>query len=147
MSPLFVFIISIAVKVNYKPKKSKLNIFIRLISLIAILTLLIVFFKTNMIDYFDFENNLDLEEDMGIYVFTNRYEDIDAKNHHNIYYVGQTIDYRTRFYHHHKAEELMKLKPNCLAIWACEDDNMDSIEKELIEKWKPELNIQNNDKK
>lgn len=103
-------------------------------------------FNLYKLDNFDFENNLDLEEDMGIYVFTNRYEDIDAKNHHNIYYVGQTIDYSTRFYHHHKAEELMKLKPNCLAIWACEDDKMDSIEKELIEKWKPELNIQNNDK-
>jgi len=104
-------------------------------------------FKLYELNNFDFEENLDLQEDGGIYVFTTRSKNKDGKYNHNIHYVGKTIDFSNRFYHHHKAEELMKLKPNCLAIWACEDDKMDSIEKELIEKWKPELNIQNNDKK
>ena len=97
-------------------------------------------FKLYELDNFDFEDNLDLQEGKGIYVFTTRSKDKDGKYSHKIHYVGKTTDYSKRFYHHHKAEELKKVKPNCLAIHACKEDKMDALEVELIEKWKPELN-------
>ena len=55
---LYIFIISLALKSNYKFKKQKLNYILRFscISVIALLTIL--FYKTDIIDYFDFENNL-----------------------------------------------------------------------------------------
>lgn len=55
---LFVFIISIGLKANYKLKSKKANLIFRACSLIIILILLVCFYSTNMINYFDFENNL-----------------------------------------------------------------------------------------
>ena len=97
-------------------------------------------FKLYELNNFDFEENLDLQEDGGIYVFTTRSKNKEGKYNHHIHYVGKTIDFSNRFYHHHKAEELKKVKPNCLAIYACKEDKMHALEVELIEKWKPELN-------
>lgn len=55
---LFIFIISIGLKANYKFKNQKANLIFRACSLIIILILLVCFYSTNMINYFDFENNL-----------------------------------------------------------------------------------------
>lgn len=55
---LFSLILSIGLKANYKLKKEKLNLLFRFISLSIILILTITFYRTNIIDYFDFENNL-----------------------------------------------------------------------------------------
>ena len=96
------------------------------------------------LDNFDFTENIELKEDMGLYVFTTRSKNINGKFGHTIHYVGQTIDYSSRFNNHHKAKDLKKLHPNCLAIYACEVDEMDALEIELIKRWKPELNNQYN---
>ena len=104
-------------------------------------------FKLYELDSFDFEDNLDLKGKMGIYVFTTRSKDKDGKYSHDVHYVGKTTDYSKRFYHHHKAEELKKVRPNCLAIYSCKEDEMDELEVELIEKWKPELNDTHNPEK
>ena len=104
-------------------------------------------FKLYELDNFDFEDNLDLKEKMGIYVFTTRSKDKDGKYSHDVHYVGKTTDYSKRFYHHHKAEELKKVRPNCLAIYSGKEDEMDALEIELIERWKPELNDTHNPEK
>lgn len=55
---LFIFIISVALKAKYIFKSKKINLAIRFISLIIILIFTMLFYKTDVIDYFDFENNL-----------------------------------------------------------------------------------------
>lgn len=55
---LFSLIISIGLKANYKLKTEKLTLILRFANLSIILILTIAFYKTNIIDYFDFENNL-----------------------------------------------------------------------------------------
>ena len=97
-------------------------------------------FKLYELNNFDFEDNLDLQEGKGIYVFTTRSKDKDGKYSHKIHYVGKTTDYAKRFYHHHKAEELKKVKPNCLAIYACDETEQDRLEIDLIQAWKPQCN-------
>ena len=55
---LFALIISIGLKINFNAKNKKTNLIIRLISLVIIIVLIITFYKTDIINYFDFENNL-----------------------------------------------------------------------------------------
>jgi len=55
---LFSLILSIGLKVKYTFKKQWFNYVFRIISLVVILIAVIVFYKTNIINYFDFENNL-----------------------------------------------------------------------------------------
>ena len=97
-------------------------------------------FNLYKLNDFDFSENIELKEDMGVYIFTTRSKKIDGKIGHIIHYVGKTIDYGSRFNNHHKAQDLKKVHPNCLAIHECEEDEMDALEIELIERWKPELN-------
>jgi len=49
---------SIGLKVKYTFKKQWFNYTFRIVSLIVILVTTIIFYKTNIINYFDFENNL-----------------------------------------------------------------------------------------
>ncbi len=56
--PLFAFIISIGLNAKYVFKNIKINLVVRFSSLIVVLCFTIVFYKTDIIDYFDFENNL-----------------------------------------------------------------------------------------
>lgn len=55
---LFTFIISIGLKASYKFKKQKINYIIRFSCLAIIAIITVSFYETNIIDYFDFENNL-----------------------------------------------------------------------------------------
>ena len=55
---LFFLILSIGFKVKYKIKRKKINIIFRFVSLSITVVLAITFYLTNIIDYFDFENNL-----------------------------------------------------------------------------------------
>lgn len=60
---LFVLILAIGSKVKYKSKKSVFNLVFRIISVLVILSLIFVFYKTDAINYFDFENNLWIPRD------------------------------------------------------------------------------------
>ena len=55
---LFVFILSIGTKVKCVVKKSWFNIIFRIFSILLVITLILVFYKTDVINYFDFDNNL-----------------------------------------------------------------------------------------
>lgn len=55
---LFAFIISLGLKANYVFKKEKINLVLRFTSITIVTLLTIVFYKTDVIDYFEFENNL-----------------------------------------------------------------------------------------
>ena len=55
---LFLFIISIATKAKYIFKSKKINLVVRLTFLVIILIFTMLFYRTDVIDYFDFENNL-----------------------------------------------------------------------------------------
>lgn len=55
---LFAFIFSVGLKSTYKLQKEKLNLVLRFCSITVVTLLTIVFYKTDVIDYFDFENNL-----------------------------------------------------------------------------------------
>jgi len=56
---LFLLILAIALKANYNfDKRKKSNLILRLISMIIIISITITFYKTDIINYFDFENNL-----------------------------------------------------------------------------------------
>lgn len=55
---LSIFIIVLGLKANYKFEKKKLNLILRFICIIILSIITIVFYKTDVIDYFDFENNL-----------------------------------------------------------------------------------------
>lgn len=55
---LFSLIISIGLKVKYTVKKQWFNYIFRVVCLVIILITTIIFYKTNIINYFDFENNL-----------------------------------------------------------------------------------------
>lgn len=55
---LSIFIIVLGLKANYKFEKKKLNLILRFICIIVLSIITIVFYKTDVIDYFDFENNL-----------------------------------------------------------------------------------------
>ena len=56
---LFIFIISLALKANYTfTKKEKLSLVLRLACILIISIITIVFYQTDIINYFDFENNL-----------------------------------------------------------------------------------------
>lgn len=54
----YVFILSIASKVQCSFKKSWFNLVFRIICILLIIVLLLVFYKTDVINYFQFENNL-----------------------------------------------------------------------------------------
>lgn len=90
---------------------------------------------------FDFSENLDFGERMGIYVFSER-QVLKNSINHEIYYVGKTTQFSDRFYQHHKTKQLKKVNPNCLAIMDCDKDAMDNRERELIEAWSPIYNTQ-----
>lgn len=98
------------------------------------------------LDNFDFTDNLKLKAIKGIYVFTIRRKSDDGNYIHTILYIGKTTEYSTRFKGHHKAKELKAENPNCLAIYACDEDKMNKDEIILIEKWNPKYNEQHNDK-
>lgn len=55
---LFVLIIAIALKASYRFKKQNINLTLRFISIVIVFAFTILFYKTDVIDYFDFENNL-----------------------------------------------------------------------------------------
>ena len=76
-------------------------------------------------------------------MFTNLYNDAGTLKHY-IYYIGKTTDYDSRFYRHHKENQLKHANPNCIAIHACNKQEMDKLEVEWIEFWKPIYNIQHN---
>lgn len=101
-------------------------------------------FDIYALDNFDFCENLKFEEEQGIYMFTNLQRGTDDSIKHDIYYIGKTTDYDSRFYHHHKEKQLKKVNPNCIAIHACGKREMDKLEVEWIEFWKPVYNIQHN---
>jgi len=54
----FVFILSIGSKAKYIFKKRWFNVTFRIVTILIIVTLILVFYKTDVINYFDFENNL-----------------------------------------------------------------------------------------
>lgn len=100
-------------------------------------------FDVYALDNFDFCENLEFEDEQGIYMFTNLYNDAGTLKH-DIYYIGKTTDYDSRFYHHHKENQLKQANPNCIAIHACNKQEMDKLEVEWIELWKPIYNIHHN---
>lgn len=56
---LFIFIISLALKANYTfTKRKNLSLVLRFACILIISIITIVFYQTDMINYFDFENNL-----------------------------------------------------------------------------------------
>lgn len=55
---LFAFVIAIGLKATYKFKKQKLNLILRSCSATLIIIITIAFYKTDIIDYFDFETDL-----------------------------------------------------------------------------------------
>lgn len=56
---LFIFIISLALKVNYtSAKRKKISLVLRFACILIISITTIVFYQTDIINYFDFENNL-----------------------------------------------------------------------------------------
>ena len=97
-------------------------------------------FELYALDNFDFCENLDLQKEKGIYMFTNRKTLENGSINHEVFYIGQTTKYDKRFYHHHKEKPLKQENPNCLAIYPCSEQKMDDIEKDLIQHWKPEYN-------
>ena len=101
-------------------------------------------FDLYALDNFDFCENLTFDDPKGIYAFGNYYKDEDEKYKFDFYYIGKTTDYDTRFYHHHKEKPLKKENPNCIAIHACDNKDMDEKEVEWIKLWKPEYNKQHN---
>lgn len=97
-------------------------------------------FELYALDDFDFCENLKFEEEQGIYMFTNRKILKNGSINHEVFYIGKTTQYDKRFYHHHKEKPLKKENPNCLAIKPCSENEMDQLEKDLIQFWKPEYN-------
>lgn len=90
---------------------------------------------------YDFSENIEFPIKKGVYVFTKRHANEDDAISHDILYVGQTTDLNSRFQGHHKAEELKKMKPNCLAIHKCDtDEELNYVEAALIDLWNPKLN-------
>lgn len=90
---------------------------------------------------YDFSENLEFSIKKGVYVFTKRQKNEDGSISHDILYVGQTTDLNTRFQGHHKATELKKKKPNCLAIHECStNEELNQVEADLIDLWGPKLN-------
>lgn len=90
---------------------------------------------------YDFSENIEFPIKKGVYVFTSRQINEDRTISHTILYVGKTTDLNTRFQGHHKADELIKANPNCLAIHKCDTDKeLDQMEAELINLWIPRLN-------
>ena len=101
-------------------------------------------FDLYALEDFDFCENLEFDKIQGLYIFGNYYQDKDGKMMFDIYYIGKTTDYDSRFYHHHKENQLKTVNPNCIAIHACNKQEMDKLEVEWIEFWKPIYNIQHN---
>ena len=103
-----------------------------------------VSFDVYDVENFDFEDNLDFpEETKGVYVFAYRCKDsINANFRYKIYYIGRTKNLRKRFYHHHKADDLTEGTVfNVLCVHKCKTiEQTISMEKELIELYKPEYN-------
>lgn len=92
------------------------------------------------LDNFDFCENLKFEDEQGIYMFTKRQFLENGTIDHDIYYIGKTTAFDTRFYHYHKEKQLKKENPNCLAICAYKESEMDQLEKDMIQFWNPEYN-------
>lgn len=101
-------------------------------------------FDLYALDDFDFCENLRFDDTEGIYIFGRYYRSSDGTNKFELYYLGKTTDYDNRFYHHHKEKQLKKVNPNCIAIHACGKREMDKLEVDWIELWKPIYNIQHN---
>ncbi len=97
-------------------------------------------FKLYALDNFDFSENLDLKENEGVYMFTNRKISENGSIEHEIFYIGRTNNYDKRFYDHYKENPFKRENPNCIAILACSKDHKDRMEKELIQYWKPKYN-------
>ena len=55
---LFFLILSIGTKAKYQLKNNKANTIFRIITILIILFSILSFYRTNIIDFFDFENNL-----------------------------------------------------------------------------------------
>lgn len=90
---------------------------------------------------YDFSENLEFSVKKGVYVFTKRQTNDDGSISHSILYVGKTTDLSTRFQGHHKANELKKENPNCLAIHECStNEELNQVEANLIDLWGPKLN-------
>lgn len=104
-------------------------------------------FNVYDLDNYDFEEELqfDGDEKYIVYLFSNRWEGTDSIFHHAIYYCGKTKVVESRFAGHHKADELIEKNPNCISIHKCNTEKeMNDLEIELTELYRPELNIQNN---
>ena len=91
------------------------------------------------VDGFDFNDNLDFpEESKGVYLFGRNYE----QSKYHIYYVGRTKNLRKRFYHHHKAEDLLYGDVfNVLCVHYCDTiEETKDLEERLIKFYKPSYN-------
>lgn len=54
---LLLLILSIGLKANYKFKNTKSNVILRVVILLTIISSILIFYNTDVINYFDFENN------------------------------------------------------------------------------------------
>jgi excinuclease UvrABC nuclease subunit len=74
----------------------------------------------------------------GIYIFCG----INSKKQWQPYYIGQAENFRNRFSSHEQWEKAVKLGATHIhAMTVLQEAMREKIEKELIQTWKPPLNV------
>ena len=106
-------------------------------------------FELYDISGFDFKEELKFPHTNGIYCFSTPLygeteKGLSKKKFQVLYYLGKTKDFAERFDRHHKAHELLRLKPLCISVCHCEENAEESIENQLLSQFSFPLNIVDN---
>lgn len=83
-------------------------------------------FELYDISGFDFKEELNFPHTNGIYCFSTPLygeteKGLSKKKFQVLYYLGKTQDFAERFERHHKAHDLLRLKPLCISVCHCEE--------------------------
>ena len=97
-------------------------------------------FDVYNIGNYNFEENLDFNNNLGVYIFSCRdtCSTLSESYRREIYYhtplyCGMTSNFNKRFNDHFKAEDLMEANCNCISVYYCkaEEDAVD-LEKKIL---------------
>jgi excinuclease UvrABC nuclease subunit len=87
-----------------------------------------------------FPHNAAWNEVGGVYIFCG----VNSKNEWQPYYIGKTDNFRNRIISHEKWQAAVQLGATHVhAMTVLQETSRDQIEKQLIDAWKPPLNVQN----
>lgn len=100
----------------------------------------------NLWGFDDFDDVKGTFQGGGLYLFTKRVQ-VDGEYRHIYLYLGETVDYYTRYDNHHKEKQIRDLNSNCIGFCSmsfASEEEMKKAEKDILDNYDFPCNLKNN---